>query len=802
MLGYLSKAVFVIFLALLPPVPAAAHSEPPTLVIAGPGINSDGGVLFYHVQQMFGMAGKGYKPTSVTFDGDTARVRGRAPLGAKRNHYRAIRGAARRVGEIAAESPKSMLRLDMDLLGFAVLVDKGSAGIAHRLSGPRLGKKRGALLDKLRTRWNEETERASAFIEEAAREFKKKHPNGKVVVVGHSAFTNAVDLTPLDDPRTGKPLIDFRVLSSPMVRKMKYQDAVRTMIVTHESDLPPANMGNIHSPLSTTDQDLTWTGTVLHLKGKTIDWIDAHSRTQHYRSVFDMEIRTIGGKQDFRGTPAEVILKNKDAVFQGKKKPHRVLINTLKSLAPIESRVGGITLTKPADLSLDPAPIVDLDIGTVSDWPQLNYGSRGIIELPRDIEPATAAAAMACVYLDRPPELSLSPGTLPDGGQVTGVDYICQHLAWTRLGDMMREADRILGALALGGPDSRRLANALPGFHPFAEIALDHETFWDGTLGLRVWVVPARLPLTAEKGRLRAERSTMAVRLEFYPIDKQREYFDDNADVGISGSAGDFIAARLTADYHTLAAAYPVLADLTRAAEFVGALIWARRNGIELSDRSRRWMERHYRRDLNTNLYTNHTRDLKHIGGQVFDVLPFEEFERPDPATIPKPLIVFNQFGVSRMLWPDGGTSVVKYAANGLVEGVKNRNGERVHFLRDETGRLAAITEASGQGISILWDRELAAAVFWADIDAKRLQFTVGGEARLMPVADPRTLVREWLGAWINAEIEGGDGRFNRQRLKSLGTTLSWIRWSYDWWQLALTVLAAALFAILLHYRT
>ncbi|MCP4664991.1 MAG: hypothetical protein GY849_01390, partial [Deltaproteobacteria bacterium] len=645
MFRLLSIALLSASLLLIPPAEArtSGQKDTPTLVIAGPGINSDGGVLFYHVQQMFSMGAKGFKPTTVQFHGNAAHVKGRAPIPAKRGDKRAIKGAAIRAGKMASENPHAMLRLDMDLMGVGIALGKGVAGAPFRLVGKtRLAREAGATIDAIRTRWDLETERASAFIEEAAREFKKKHGDkAKVIVVGHSAFTNAINLTPLDDPRTGKPLIDFRVMSSPMIRKVKHQDPDRTMFVTHENDLPPANMGSFISPLSMTEQDLTWAGTVLHLKGKTLNPFSAHSETQYYNTVYDMEIRTPGAKQTFRGrTPAEVIMRYKDAVFRGERRPQKTLLNSLKKQTPKESRVGGITLTKPADLPLNPSEIVNIDIGRLSDWPLFNFGAQGIIRLPDNLDKDAAAAAMKCVYLDRPPELSLMPGRSRKGEPLTMVQYLSKHLGLTKLGDLMLEADRILAAVAWGGSASYRPPEGIPGYHPFSEIALDHETFWNGSLGARVWVVPASIRFSAKHGRFSVEDATMAVRFEFYPMDKERVYYEKNADVGFSDPAGDFLAAQLTGHFDALAAQYPALEKLKRAAEFVGILIWAKENKIPLSSDARQWIKSNYRTDRDTNLYTGKPRRLEQIGNYLFEVLPFVDVRKADPAAVARPAII------------------------------------------------------------------------------------------------------------------------------------------------------------------
>lgn len=803
----------------------------PTLIIAGPGIHSDGQMLFKHVRQMFGITGEEYRTTAVTFRGQkahvyTGQVQDDPVIGAQVDNQNALRDSAKHVGRYAARSQHSVLQLDMDLLGLDVAAGKGFAGEYERLS-PTLAARRMSLklvgqknpgreirdwLEKRRTTWNQETERAAVFIEQAAREFKKKYPEGKVVVFGHSAFTNAINLVKPDQTvKVGNKetrLIDFRVMSSPMVRTFKYPDPDHTLVVSHQYDLPASNMGNIHSAESQTSHG-DWSKEarmVLHLKSPTTNPFYAHFETQYYTQLFEMEIKTADGSYPFRGKPSDIIKRMVEGAFDSSSRFEEKFIESLQRQKPRESRVGGITLTKPANVPLDPSDIRKLDYRNGGYVFQLWDGT---IELPGQTHPEISATAITCIYdtktddqpgddqRGQPPELTMMPYMDEDGELWTIIGYIPNVVSLTRLGDLMLEADSVLAEIAIGETQGYEPPHGIPDYHPYTELTLDNQQIRDGRITGRVWIVPGIIDTSVVDGSLRIDNCTMAVRFESYPVEKEEEYYVKNADVAVREPAGEFLGAQLTAHFETLVQQYPVLEELKQAAAFVGVVIWARQNGIELSEHARQQIVDDYKQDFYRRAYGEPQRTLiKKIKGQEYEVVPMGELREIKAEDLSRPAVIFNEYGISRLLWKDQTESRINYDSQGRVANLVSRNGEVSRLLYDEDGKLVAIVDPHGEGVPIIWSDDISLACFWADVDSETLECTLREDANLVPIADVPGFAQQWIRDWTAVESEREGAAALRDVVKNSGTTLSWVRWSHNETQLWIAAAAALLLVL------
>lgn len=822
---------------------AQPSNDPPTLIIAGPGISTKyedarhgtGADIFYHVQQMFGVGQKKFKPTTVIFNDNQACPEGRAPIGADRDNDAAIKGAAMRVGTIAAESEHSLLQLDMDLYGKNITVAKGLAGTFQALDALSPGKislkamgqeergqKLSERLDAVRTVWNQETERTAKFIEHAAREFKKKHgQDSKVVVLGHSAFTNAINLTPLND-KSGdgsgsKPLIDFRVLSSPMVREFRETDRARTLVVTHEYDLPSANMGNIHSGKSSFGHKLVDEGTVLKIKGKAggplplfnnkgklqLPWSvepgAAHTQTQLYMRTFEMEVQTASGVRTNRGTPAKIILQKLNAAVQGDTDFESSLIKEIDRKKPKESRVGGVTLTKPASVPIDSQDVSSLDY-VDGRYVFQRHGSPPL-ELPGQIHPEITSVALRSIYGAKnpdgqsedfrglPPELSMMPfWDEEQEKQWTSISYSA-GLPFTRLGDLMFETDNVLGNVAWGQLEGYTPPAGIPNYQSYSDLALDHEAFHDGKVGGRAWIVPATIDTEIEGDQLKIKACYFAIRFEFYPIEKEVEYYNENADVAVRDAAGEYLGAQLTANFDALKEEYTVLQDLEQATAFVGVLIWARQNGIELSAATRTQADADFRQNRENRAYGEPDRVLKEVDGNLFELIPQPELREVEESELARPALVFGQYGISRLLWEDQTESRIEYGEDGLVHSLHSRTGTTTEILYDEDSKPVAVVDADGHGIAILWQEDITAACYWARVDSSSLDCQLSEQALFSQISDAPAFIQDWVRIWM--AVEGPNSAQQRTVAARAGNLQSWVRWSHSNRQIIIALVTA-----------
>lgn len=808
----LSASVTLIGLLAVAGTAFGQSSKPATLIIAGPGINSQGEALFHHVRTMFGVNSDDWGTTAVSFKGDkahvyTGRIEDSPIIGARLDDQQRLQNAGRRVGELAARKTQAVLQLDMDLFGVDIAAAKGLAGEYERLS-PTLAARRLSLkvagqenpgreirnwVRKQRTRWDQETERATKFIEQAAREFKRENgQDARVIVVGHSAFTDAINRVPVfEDPEKKKRLIDFRVMSSPMMRDLK--DPERTIIFRHQYDLPAAKLGDIHHPDSQPSRgDWRQEGMVAELQSPVSDPFEAHSATQELTQPVDMRIRSPSLTQavDFRGTPSDLIEMKLENALRGNPRSDKEIVEELKRQKPRESRVGGVTLTKPATVPLDASGIKALDYR--NGRYVFRRGWREPVELPGQLHREISAAAIGSVYdvrvegqpadepSDRPPELTMMPFVDEHGKQWTAIGYIPRVVGQTRLGDLMLEADRILGDLAFGETEDYQAPAEIPNYHAYVELALDNEALRQDRHRLRVWMVPAAVETSLEGARLKVDACSIAVRFESYPTDMEHKYYQENADVAVRDPAGEFLGAQLTAYFDALAEKNPVSQDLKQAAALVGVLIWARQNNIELSSGAVRQVKKDYRRYEKTRVYGEPKRRSRTIEGKEWELVPAGKMRQLDSADLSRPAIVFNEHGISRLLWEDRTESRLKYDKAGRVSRLIGRRGDASRLLYDDEGRLVAIVDDFDEGVAFLRVSDPPVACYWADVRAWGLDCTLREDTSAVLVADVPGYLQQWIRDWTALEAERSEAAALREICQNSGTTFSWIRWTHD----------------------
>jgi|GEM_PF-5998377 len=765
------------------------EGEAPVLIIGGPGINSDiygkDQEFLYQVYQTFGVAARGFKPINVQFRKDSAVTQQGERFDAVRENRTSIRNAAVRVGEMAANNRQSVVMLDMDLPGTDIAAFKGIFGAGLHAPLRIMGRKEpteeiGRYLDAVRTDWNRETERTAAFIEEAARQFKQRWgEKARVVVVGHSGFTNAIDLVPVKD-RSGTRLIDLRIFESPMVHQLRYHDKERTIFLCHDSDLKSSNMGNSWSPRSV--GDLTREGVVFQIHGgvtgygervdefllqamknvpvsklpwdKLLPGSEEHSTLFRTNRVFDMDIRTDGETlKNVRGTPAGLI-RAAESMAGNVPSMGSSLISVAREKKANESRVGGVTLTKPASVPIDASDIVQLVVTPNRRLAFLTRSGRSIL-LP-DYNAQITAAACACVYGDRPPEISL---TLADdsGTPYKIVQYISQPLRFTRLGDLMLEADRVLADVAFGDRVSYRAPSGIPNYHPYMEIIQDHEAFRSGKIGIRTWIVPAAIDTKMNGDELTVERTMMAVRFEAFDTKRTTEYFSSYTEPGRHDAAGEFVASALTARFGSLEEEYPVLRELSRAAAVVGILIWARQHNILPTQATfNDILAGGYRQDGDRNTISGDGRRYLTSGGESHEVLPVPGDRKISVAQLSRPLPVFNEWGLSRIIWDDNTESRIEYN-DGRVSRLVGRNGSSARVLYDNLARPIAIIGVGSRGMAVLWNRDIPLLFTDVKVRPESEDFVITRDSRVTVDHDVTGAFGAKIGAWLAAQ-EKNDG--------------------------------------------
>lgn len=697
-------------------------SDRPTLIIYGHGIDSNGKRLTANLVAMFRGSDQPFQMARVSFtNAGIAGDHGKAVPFANRG---AVGDLAREMAERVASKRHVMLNVDMSVSGIPVLAEKGFLGfftpavqIPLDATGAVTGARAPQLLDRLHTEWSSQTQAAATYIEAAAREFKRRHPHGVVILVGHSAFADAINQVPTREGR--RQIIDLRVMASTMVRKLRHHDPAHTVFVTVRGDLPSAHEGDIYSPRNY--GDLRSEGLVLQLRDNPFyndNPVSRHSETQDFEfQVRDIEVESKGGTQRVRARPGDlirnVILPQAESQtgISG-----RGTLSILRAEAPKQSRVGGISLTKAASVPVDPSDVRALEFDRSSGngrlFLDMKSGGKLYIQTgPSDWD----ATAIDCIY--RGESIEVGRGlTFRDTSHRLWVplqvpnNQPCRDLSDTDLQYFLAKTDGEFATVAFGNNASYVPPYAaIEDYHPLLELEMDNDSWTSGWQEARYFVVPAVITFKRwgrDWGSLGRWAVQMAVRFEFWYESDTASYLAGE----ISGSpdpAGDYLGAQLTQNYDRLSKLDPRLKDLARlkkVAATVGIILWARQHGIPLDP------------DSISAVQAGTESDRERARGD-----PYVEFKRPDGTTflavpspaprktpslsqIERPAPIFNEVGLHRVLWKDGSQSEIDDdPVSGRVSSLDSRDGNFFSVLYDAKKRFSGIEDMKNRGIAVLW---------------------------------------------------------------------------------------------------
>jgi hypothetical protein len=741
----------------------------------------------------------GYHRMTVDFDGQKANVyTGRVDdppiLKAGLSAPDEIAAAAQQVAEMAAETGRTTLNLTMNLtstLDKGIPIGKAAEGIALKAaldaggtlalnSDSSFARVRSIMTEReLRTDWDRETQRASSFIEAAAREFKKKYPeNSEVIVIGHSAFNEAIDQIPTkirDSSGDEKQLIDMRVMCSVRTQQLTHPDPDHTVFVEQKYDLPGSAHGDIWN--SSSIGNLSSQGTVITITDHPGAFfpialeLEAHTDTARFSEMHTMTIERQGKSvSDFHSSPWEVANLQLRAIEHGESVDDNI-IETLQRAKAAETRVGGVSISKPADVPIDPeyvsAIAYDSDRGRL--YIKLkdggycwlpDIGERSAVEAAITVfaPPLEGFASKAALGSDgtgevgpfSAPEVDLDvPRVDSDGRYWRAVNYKGNGwLSLTAIGDTMVDADAGLSQIAFEGSDPR-----VSGIHNYLELALDNRS----SRGDRIWMVPGEIVINRDTpNELTVSRCRMMVCFEAWDLTQTEEYLSGRA-VGWHDPAGDYLATQLTEEFDTLERTYPSLAGVRTLAGPMGILIWARKNNIQF-DRAT-WpsvAERFNEYERGFRSEAHHWQLIDVQGGQA-ECFPAQKPLAVNESAISRPALIFNEYGLSRILWPDSTESVIKYDASSHFPTILlGRRGHRYNLLYDSSFRLVALTGEDNYGIAALRATVPSLLAEGVIVDPSSLHLRLTRHSAVSMERDIDTLMNGRLDSWIKSEKDGG----------------------------------------------
>jgi len=420
------------------------------------------------------------------------------------------------------------------------------------------------------------------------------------------------------------------------------------------------------------------------------------------------------------------------------------------SAGPVQShegRPGGISLTTDARVPLDPADIVALRVlpsiaNSVGGRLAFEMKDGSNVLLPDDmLTQAEVAETALCVYdSGQPIAFSLTKAYLAEGQLWHVARYSCDFTPFTDLGAFLLTSDAMLGAAAFGTERYALPEYEQPRltFHPLSELALDDAQWQSNGIEGRFWLVLSDIAVSTLAGprghlaQLVVKDFATVVKAEFWRSSHSEAYYsayDASADnPNVARYVVDVPAATtILAELNSNPLIYRSLPRMDQIAAFAGVLLWARHHGVQFGRGDLQSLYGIYAADQENRLATmaNGPTDLRllHSGDKYYPVIPAAPARKVNDAEIARPAAVFNQYGLSRMLWRDGSTSRLVYDDVGRLVSLVGRTGnvvsvpvtedanslqEFVHtWLASQAGaeRNAVVT-----GASAFTEAELAAA--------------------------------------------------------------------------------------------
>lgn len=314
--------------------------------------------------------------------------------------------------------------------------------------------------------------------------------------------------------------------------------------------------------------------------------------------------------------------------------------------------------------------------------------------------------------------------------------------------------------------------------------------------GIRAWIVPSVIRTVLLGDRINYEQIRMAFRFEAFDLASINEYFAGRVK-GYSDPAGEFLSSQLTSNFNDLIN-YPEILQLKETAGFVGILIWAHENKVYVSNASLsealRVLKQQQANHGDKDLLQEKDFLVKNAKGQeVFQKyfvhrdpigaerkLKFEDIKRPAP--------IFNQYGLSRLLWTDGNESTISYDENGRIVRLIGRQHDETTIQYDSRGRLMAIIDSKKNGVAIIWVDSVPILCRYVSIDPSSQKVVFHRQSQYTPVYDLGDVFDSLLAAWLQSQ------RLNRP-------TDAWLAAERHWHRELFYTLAVLLSLLLLLYR-
>jgi hypothetical protein len=772
-----------------------AAGDPPTLIIVIPGIGSykegaSGEKIFNGVQEMFATQSRNYDISSINIC-DTTRQKGPQMTEASQQAE-----AQRLVANISA-TPHRIVHFQTQIPGIDDLI---KVNLLYKLSRPRLAlgtSPPGIRLyqAKIKTRWEEETKRGALSVAAMAHEFKDTYGReARVILVGHSAGTDLINSIPMADTVNGekRQLVELRILSSARAHTLNETDPDRTIFVEHKADLPASPLADLSSPMA--KGNLHSQGYVLMMRGGLeFDLADmlpghynikAHNKTFDYNNFVEMDITAPNGDRIHTSytEPGKVIREilkvnaeeNKAAESGPDMDTSQKLINQIELQRPHESVVGGISLSKPAQVPLDPADIEKLEAG-YPDIPVAGMPYDGFsllmkngdkIYLPQ-VEPGIEAGVFYCIYNGCVPEVGYS--AIRDENNTTWkrVDYknCDKYLPATSLGEMLIKADSVIGETAFGNTDTYTPPKTIRNYHNYNELAYDNEL--QNIRGGLIRLDPEQIITTLSQSRLEYERIRMAYHFRAFDIKREKEFYS-GLDKGYSDPAGDFLSAQLTAGYEDEQFFHQELTlRLKETAGFAGILLWAYRNHIPVDtstwDQVKNILAQDREQILKSGqsslrqFYAADGNIIKDENGKDIYIFkePYGKIHNTDFNNIARPAPIFNQYGLSRILWPDNSETRLEYTRDGLISALIGRRRDVSTILYDSDLRPLAIADSQGNGAAVIWSDPAPILCRPVQIDLNGKEVIFSKDTRFELADDIDDIFHNMYAIWLTKQAKG-----------------------------------------------
>jgi hypothetical protein len=134
---------------------------------------------------------------------------------------------------------------------------------------------------------------------------------------------------------------------------------------------------------------------------------------------------------------------------------------------------------------------------------------------------------------------------------------------------------------------------------------------------------------------------------------------------------------------------------------------------------------------------------------------PYGKIHNTDFNNIARPAPIFNQYGLSRILWPDKSETKLEYAQDGLLSALIGRRRDVSTILYDSDRRPLAIADSQGNGAAVIWSDPAPILCRPVQIDLNGKEVIFSKDTRFELADDIDDIFHNMYAIWLTKQAKG-----------------------------------------------